>query len=63
MQYISEIVDKVQICKTFNNEEETKLLHFKVNFVNNCYIVLTLEIYDITKCSSTKQMSENHCLF
>jgi hypothetical protein len=49
MQYISEIVDKVQICKTFNNEEESKLLHFKVNFVNNCYIVLTLEIYAITK--------------
>ena len=46
---MSEIVNKVQISKTFNNEEESKLLYFKVNFVNNCYMVLTLEIYAIAK--------------
>jgi hypothetical protein len=43
------LVNKVQIYKAFNNEQESKLLHFKVNFVNNYYMVLTLEIYAIAK--------------
>jgi hypothetical protein len=39
---------------SIHNEEESKLLYFRLHFVNKCYMVLTLEISVITIMSIQK---------